>query len=313
MFGPRFSRISARLSVVAGAAVLAAVTLAGSASAVTLRGGWAPLNRCPVDDPAMLAATGTTSVASCVAADSPSGSITIGATTLPAGATNLQFGLVSAAGKFTVIPPAGGAIVSDPVQVPGGLLGLMCPSNIPIVSAICDQLANGAINGITATVLPAGAPYEFSLPAGLGVGQPILRLPVKIHLENPFLGPNCFIGTDANPIVLHPANLAAPTRGVTRFNLDGTPNPVGVAGYVTTAGNQGDSTFAVPGASGCGLFGILNGAVNQRQGLPSAAGSNSLVLNNSTTRFGGGFFTPANFAPNEGQQLSNAWHAAVVS
>jgi hypothetical protein len=293
-------------------AALGVVALPGTAAAVTLRGGWAPLNRCPVDNSAMLAAAGTTTVASCVAADAVSGSITLGGTTLATGATNLQFGLVTSGTTFTIIPPSSGAIVSAPVQIPGGLLGLMCPSNIPFVTQICDLIAGGGVNAITATVEPAGAPSEFSLPAGLGVGQPILRLPVRIHLENPFLGSNCFIGSNANPIVLRPANLATPTRGVARFNLDGTPNATGVMGYVTTTANQGDSTFAVPGASGCGLFGLLDGAVNSRQGLPSPAGSNSLVLNNSTTRFGGGFFTPANFAPNEGQQLSSAWHAAAV-
>jgi hypothetical protein len=309
MFGNRPLRAAMALLV---ATALGVVALPGTADAVTLRGGWAPLNRCPVDNAAMLAATGTTTVASCVAADAAGGSITLGGTTLATGATNLQFGLVSSGTAFTIIPPSSGAIVSAPVQIPGGLLGLMCPSNIPFVTQICNLIANGGVNTITATVEPAGAPSEFSLPAGLGVGQPILRLPVKIHLENPFLGSNCFIGSNVNPIVLRPANLAAPTRGIARFNLDGTPNPTGVMGYVTTTGNQGDSTFAVPGASGCGLFGLLDGAVNSRQGLPSPAGSNSLVLNNSTTRFGGGFFIPANFAPNEGQQLSTHWHAAVV-
>jgi hypothetical protein len=307
MFGLR-STLALAIAVVLGVGLLSAP----AAAAPVLRGGWAPLNRCPVDNASMLAATGTTTVASCVAADAASGSITLGGTTLATGSTNLQFGLVNTGGTFAIVPPADGAIISAPVTIPGGILGLMCPSNIPFVSQICEAVENGALNEITATVRAAGAPTEFSLTAGLGVGQPILRLPVKIHLQNPFLGSNCFIGTNANPIVLRPANLAAPTRGVTRFNLDGTPNPVGVAGYVTTTGNQGDSTFAVPGASGCGLFGLLDGIVNARQGLPSPAGRNSLTLNNSTTRFGGGFFIPANFAPTQGRQLSTAWHAAIV-
>src|SRR5262245_40857764 len=166
MFRHRTARAALALVV---AAVLGVVALPGTAAAApTLRGGWAPLNRCPVDDPAMLAATGTTSVASCVAADSAGGSITLGGTTLVTGATNLQFGLVNTGGVFTVIPPAGGAIISAPVQIPGGLLGLMCPSNIPFVSQICNLIAGGGANVITATVVPAGTPSEFSLPAGLG-------------------------------------------------------------------------------------------------------------------------------------------------
>ncbi len=194
MFGLR-STLALAIAVVLGVGLLSAP----AAAAPVLRGGWAPLNRCPVDNASMLAATGTTTVASCVAADAASGSITLGGTTLATGSTNLQFGLVNTGGTFAIVPPADGAIISAPVTIPGGILGLMCPSNIPFVSQICEAVENGALNEITATVRAAGAPTEFSLTAGLGVGQPILRLPVKIHLQNPFLGSNCFIGTNANP------------------------------------------------------------------------------------------------------------------
>jgi hypothetical protein len=320
MFGLRRRQLLAlACAAVAGPAVLAAPAAAAddavtvAAAPPVLAGAWAPLNRCPVDNPAMLAATGTTTVASCLASSSATGSITLGGTTLTTGATNLQFGVVSSGQTFTVIPPAGSAIIAAPVQIPGGLLGLMCPSNIPFVTTICELLANGAINGITATVESAGAPSEFSLTAGLGVGQPILRLPVKIKLSNPFLGDNCYIGSNANPIVLRPANLTRPTPQITRFNPDGTLNPLGVMGYAgATGANQGDSTFAVPAANGCGLLGLLDGAVNARQGLPSPAGENSIVLNNATTQFGG-HFLPATAAPNQGRQLAELWHAAVVS
>src|SRR5207244_983078 len=109
--------------------------------------------------------------------------------------------------------------------------GLMCPSDIPLISGICDQLVNGAVNTVTATVRPAGDPSEFSLAAGLGVGQQIVRLPVKVQLNNPFLGSNCFIGSNSDPIVLRPANLTRPAGSLVRFNPDGTPNPTGVQGY----------------------------------------------------------------------------------
>lgn len=278
----------------------------------TLAGAWAPLNRCPVDDPAMLAATGTATVANCLASEAASGSIKLGGTTVTAGATNLQFGVVSSGSTFTVVSPAGGAIVSAPVQIPGGLLGLMCPSDIPIISGICDQLVNGAINTVTATVRPAGNPTEFSLSAGLGVGQPILRLPVKIQLSNPFLGSNCFIGSNSDPIVLRPVNLTRPAGSIVRFDPDGALDARGVHGYAVASGaSQSDTTFAVPGANGCGLFGLLDFAVNLKQGLPSPAGDNALTLNNATTRFGG-FFIPSAAAPTEGRQLSTAWHAAIV-
>jgi hypothetical protein len=294
------------------AAFAATLALVTPASAATLAGAWAPLNRCPVDDPAMLAADGATVAALCISSTAPSGTITIGGTTLTSGTTDLQLGLLNRSGTYSIVAPKSGAVVGAPVDIPGGLLGLMCPSNIPVIADICRQIVNSPLNRVTATIESAGTPTDFNLAAGLGTGQPIVTLPVKIKLSNPFLDPNCYIGSNSNPILLKPANLTRPTASVVRFNADGTPNPTGEMGYVSLSGAaQGDSTFAVPGATGCGLFGLLSGAVNLKQGLPSPAGENSLVLNDATTRLGG-FQTPRNFAPTEGQQLSARWHAAVV-
>ncbi len=139
-----------------------------------------------------------------------------------------------------------------------------------------------------------------------------MTLPVKIKLSNPFLDPNCYIGSNSNPILLKPANTVRPTARFVRFAADGTANPAGEMGYLSLSGAaQADTTFAVPGATGCGLFGLLSGAVNLKQGLPSPAGENSLVLDDPVTNLGG-FQTPRDFAPTQGQQLADRWHAAVV-
>jgi hypothetical protein len=295
------------------AAVTASLALVVPASATTLAGAWAPLNRCPVDDPAMLAADGATVAALCLSSSAPSGTFTIGATTLTTGTTDLQVGVLNKGGVYTTVAPAAGAVVGAPVDIPGGLLGLMCPSAIPFVTGICLQLANNPLNRVTATIESAGAPTDFNLTAGVGTGTPIITLPVKIKLDNPFLGGTCYIGSNSAPILLKPANLTRPTGKVVRFNADGTANTTGQQGYLSLSGAaQGDSTFAVPKSNGCGLFGILSGAVDLKQGLPSAAGSNSLVLNDAVTNLGG-FQVPRTFAPTEGQQLSDRWHAAVVS
>lgn len=307
-------RRTAIVMLAAAAASLALVTPASAqAAAPTLAGAWAPLNRCPVDDAAMLAADGVTVAALCVSSTATSGTFSIGDTPLTTGVTDLQMGLLNRTGTYSVVAPSGGAIVGAPVAIPGGLLGLMCPSTIPFISDICRQVENSPLNEIIATIQPAGAPSDFNLAAGLGVGQPIVTLPVKIKLDNPFLGSNCYIGSNSSPIVLKPANTARPTGRVVRFNADGTPSATGEMGYVSLSGaSQADSTFAVPAATGCGLFGILSGAVNDRQGLPSPAGSNSMVLNDPVTNLGG-FQVPRNFAPTQGQQLSTRWHAAVVN
>ncbi|MFL6123237.1 hypothetical protein [Actinophytocola sp.] len=294
------------------AAVAASLALVVPASAATLAGAWAPLNRCPVDDPAMLAADGATVAALCLSSHAQSGTFTIGSTTLTTGSTDLQLGVLNQGGTYTTVAPSGGAVLGDAVDIPGGLLGLMCPSNIPVVSAICLTLANNPLNRVTATIQSAGAPTGFNLAAGTGAGTPIINLPVKIKLDNPLLGGNCYIGSNSNPIVLKPANLTRPTAKVVRFSPDGTPSATGQQGYLSLSGaDQGDSTFAVPRSNGCGLLGILSGAVDLKQGLPSPAGENNLVLTNPVTNLGG-FQTPRSFAPTEGQQLSTRWHAAVV-
>ncbi|MBV9384199.1 MAG: hypothetical protein JOY82_17140 [Streptosporangiaceae bacterium] len=305
------------MGVLAALAALAVFIPASAAPAatVTLGGDWAPFTRCPVDDPAMLAADGTSSVAFCVASDSPSGSIKIGNITAPTQDTNLQLGLVenTSTGAFSVVAPSGGAIVTAPIQVPGGLLGLMCPSNIPVVSAVCQQITSSRLNAVTAVVQPAGNPSGFSLAAGLGTGTPIVTVPVKIQLRNPLLGPDCYLGSNSHPILLHPQNLTTPQVSSEQFDANGTPDPSGVMfALVTTGGTQGDSSAAIPGATGCGLLGLLDFAVDLKVGLPSAAGNNTVTLNNASAYLVG-LNDPAAAAPSDGKDLSSYWHSAVRS
>ncbi|CAM5353336.1 Secreted protein OS=Streptomyces griseus subsp. griseus (strain JCM 4626 / NBRC) OX=455632 GN=SGR_1044 PE=4 SV=1 [Streptomyces griseus subsp. griseus] len=206
--------------------------------------------------------------------------------------------------------PPEGALTADPAEIPGGLIGLMCPSGIPLVSGICRQLTDNNLNRVTATIEPAGAPRDFHMSAAFSTGEPILTIPVRIHLKNPFLGDKCYIGTTSDPVLLKPQNVTAPSLSLQRFSADGTPNDdEGEMGRYTFDGaDQGDATFAVPGASGCGA-GLLDWAVNLKTGLPSAAGKNSVTLDATTTYFGSPY-DPVGLAPNEGRKLSEFWHSA---
>ena len=139
-------------------------------------GAWTPFNRCPVDDPAMLATDGVTLASLCVASNSTHGSITIG--TLPptiTGNSNLQGGLVADLnnGIFTFIGALGGSLIADPATVTAG--------------------------GVTvlATVESAGTPTDFDLLAGISLGMPIVTLPIKIHLVSQTMG------VDLGPTLLH--------------------------------------------------------------------------------------------------------------
>ncbi|MFB9834488.1 hypothetical protein [Actinoallomurus acaciae] len=304
------SRKMAGIVVAGAAATFAALLPAGSASAATLNGAWAPFTRCPVDDPAMLAADGTNVTNTCLATHSSSGSITLGNTTATTGATDLQLGVVSGS-SLSLVSPSGGGLVSDSVKIPGGLLGLMCPSNVPVITQICRQLTDNTLNNVIATVQPAGSPKDFSLLNGLGSGSPIITLPVKIHLQNPFLASTCTIGSDSNPILLKPKNVTAPATALTRFDGNGTTDENGDLLRIDLSGaSLTDDSFAVPGATGCGGLGLLDAAVNLKTGLPAAAGKNKLVLNSAST-YVAGLNEPGAFAPDAGKKLSAFWHSAA--
>jgi hypothetical protein len=261
-------------------------TTTGTDQTWTQTFAWAPFDRCPVDDPSMIATDGgATLLATCIASDSPNGSITIGNTTAITGDTNLQFGSVlnESTGTFSVVPPANGAIKSDPVQIP-----------------------NTPVGTVTAITTSAGAPSDFSLFAGISLNTPIITLPIKIQLENPTLGPSCFIGTLQNPIVLHPETTDLSNAKLTLLNFDpsGAVNPNGPIEALEVGGAvQGDNTFSVPGATGCGPNGdgSLDSVVNAVLGLPSPSGSNHLVLDNASSDLAA--------EPNvSGQQFANDWH-----
>lgn len=294
------------------AAVLVLAVPGGVARATTLNGDWAPYNRCPVTNSSMLAADGATIFGECLASNSPGGSMTLGNTTVALGNSNLQVGVLvnTSTGTTTAVAPSGGAIVADPVNVPGGLLGLMCPTNVIAVSALCDEITNSTLNAVTATIVPAGQPSALSLGAGFSKDKPIITVPVMIQLSNPILGSSCFIGSDSDPIVLTPENSVPPSHsGAGFFDPDGTPDSSGVLVSETlSGGTMVDDSFSVPGASGCGPLGIADPVLDLKEGLPASSG-NSITLDDPTLNLAG-YTSPSSFAPNEGQDLAAAWESA---
>jgi hypothetical protein len=308
----------ATLAGASAATVLAVALPAGAAHATTLNGDWAPFTRCPVSAPSMLAADGVKTVAQCSDTSSASGSIILGSQSLPLGATDLQVGVLTKTSNlsYTPVAPSGGAIVTPPVTIPGGVLGLVCWQNIPIITQFCDAITNSSLNTVTATIEPAGNPSNLHLGAAFGQGQVIMTVPVKIKLSNPILGSDCYIGSNSDPIVLNPENSVAPPNGTfDTFDANGTSDPNGAFQVATVFGGTiVDKTFAVPGASGCGgpLFSwAVDPVLDLKEGLPSASGHNRLTMNDPSIALSG-YNNPASVAPTEGKHLAAAWKSAII-
>ncbi|GAA3823819.1 hypothetical protein GCM10022226_50500 [Sphaerisporangium flaviroseum] len=133
-----------------------------------------------------------------------------------------------------------GSVKGDRMKVPGGLIG--APFEVPkLTDVYVETQGTGKVD--------AGPIF----PTNVGI---------KIRMIHSLLGKKCYIGGDANPILLNPE--------ITSLELTSID---GVAVFKATAK---DSTFAVPKAAGCGLnWGLINTAVNTRAGLPSPSGNNT--------------------------------------
>jgi len=172
----------------------------------------------------------------------------------------LRGGTEQITGNF--IDNAEGGIVPVKQTVPGGLIGLTGLKGLDETIASKEQLK------LYATVELAGNPGSLS--------KPTLSLPIKIHLQNPLLGSNCYVGSAASPINL---NLAV-TKEVGELEFEAGREEV----LATTApGTYSDSSYAVPGATGCQLtIGSFHLAIDQlvdaAYDLPSAAGHNATTL-----------------------------------
>jgi hypothetical protein len=197
-------------------------------------------------------------------------------------------------GGFTVNPdtfvttfyPAVGAdtLVKQPIKVPGGLIGLVDTGGFGGFLISLFNAAVASVNDVYATAELAGSPKFDYINFVVGSGT-ALELPLRIHLENPFLGSNCYIGSSSTPVRLKL------TIGTTAPPPPNTPitGSIGTisqnsGGTVTTSNGAKlvDNAFSVPAASNCGYLLpdriLITAAVNLKEGLPAAAGKNTAIM-----------------------------------
>jgi hypothetical protein len=257
-------RARKRALVVATALATSVVALAAAVPALAtnaFREEFAPFANCPVETAQW-----------CMVATTLSGEFKLDLkTTTIVNPVVLQGGLATDAfADQPLLGPTSGEAVSKTAQpVPGGLTGV-----------------SESIGGpVTATAELVGPPSSVIVNKGNLLGQTgtAVTLPIRVKLDNENLGEECFIGTAAEPIVLHltTGTTAPPFPGQPITGSRGTLEGAGKGKIVKVKGNSlVDNDFAVPGASGCGgsLSPLLDAVVDAGIGIPSPAGTNAAVM-----------------------------------
>ncbi len=185
----------------------------------------------------------------------------------------------------------GETLSKTPQNVPGGLLNLVNCTEIKgsgflevLERASCKLVFENKTTGVQAITELAKPASEIgiskrNLIAEEGVA---LSLPVKIRLENTFLGNECYIGSSSNPVVL------ALTTGETSPNPPNKP----IHGHIGEISQKDEfefieipkttlvnNEFSAPEATGCGgIFSFLiDPIIDSKIGLPSPDGYNTVI------------------------------------
>jgi hypothetical protein len=246
------------------------------------KGEYAVFAECP---------TNNSEVEDCILAKTESGEFQIGKEKVPiTNPITLQGGInhfLTGEEQFFGAEKEANTLSKSPQKVPGGLLGLVkCNEISNIIERIaCELFFENGVTGVNATT-------ELAAPASsIGVNTlalleqegAALTLPLKVHLENPFLGSSCYLGSNAHPIVIEftsgTTSPPAPNKPITGKPGENTFNEAGT--ILTNTGNElVNNSYASPGAEGCGgiFSGIVDEIVDKKLGLPSAAGHNTAIL-----------------------------------
>jgi hypothetical protein len=289
--GNTLSSLSRRAMVIVVALFASAVVLGSASSALATehhpKGDYAVFNQCPLSNPAANV---------CLFAQTESGEFTVGKKTVPIKNTiTLQGGVHVILDEEReivgeeFIGAENGVTLLDPGQsVPGGLAGLVNCYEISnfFERLACEVIFENKLTGVTATTQLAAPATSIgingnNLIEGIGTA---LELPVKVKLDNPLLGESCYIGSNSAPIPLPlttgTTSPPAPNKPITgkvgkvelkdEFNLT-----------ILRENSLVNNSFAAPAAKGCGgIFSFLiDPLVNGKLGLPSAAGTNTAILN----------------------------------
>jgi len=263
------NRISSTLVVTALCLVSLAAASVSSAVAAP-KGEYAVFSKCP---------TSTPKVRGCLVARTESGEVKLGNTTVPIEKTQtLQAGLINLNEYQQEV--VGATLTKTPQKAPGGLLGIKCAEikgEFIIekeLRKLCTKIFEEGAAGVYATTELAGKVGLNSIALALEEGV-ALDLPVKVKLENFLFGSECYVGSSTEPVNLE---LTTGTSGTLKGKKGSTSTRAEGGILVISNTSLVDSAFSAPKATGCGPFGLLDGLINEKLGLPATTG-NRAVLN----------------------------------
>jgi len=259
---------------------LAALGLAGSAQA-KLVGNYTRFAQCPYTN---------LEVKKCLISTTTSGEVVLGSKKVPIEKpVVLQGGtLKGVEGYAKFVAATNGITLSKaPQNVPGGLLGIVPDASSPaLVKALIKFFLENSLTGVNSTLELAKPASEIVVSENNLAGEigTALKMPVKVHLENPFLGKNCFVGSSTSPITW---NL---TTGETSPPAPNTKikGSVGLAEFLEEGrilelkgAKLVDNAWSAPKAAGCGgiLSFLVDPIINAQLGT-TTAGHNTAILNN---------------------------------
>ena len=259
---------------------LAAMGLAGSAQA-KLTGEYTRFANCPYTN---------IEVVKCIISTTETGEVILGSKKVTIEKpVVLQGGYgKSVSGNSPFFAATNGITLSKaPQNVPGGLLGIVPEEKQNwLVKKLIKFFFENSLTGLNSTLELAKPASEIVVTDNNLAGEigTALKMPVKVHLENHFLGSNCFVGSSTTPIWW---NL---TTGETSPPAPNT-KILGSAGELefleggrileSTGAKLVDNAWSAPAASGCGgiIAFLVNPIVNGQLGT-TTAGHNTAILGN---------------------------------
>jgi hypothetical protein len=266
--------------------VVAVSALGTSTSALAHSGEFAKFNDCPSTN---------VEVKKCLISITNGGKIILGSKETPiTNPVTLQggFGKPNSEhiSKFYEAVNGGETLSKTPQPVPGGLAGLVkCPEISNFFERLaCELVFENGVTGVNATLELAKPASEikiseFNLLVEEGLA---LQLPVKIHLENPFLGSSCYVGSNSAPMIWNlTTGETTPPAGVKPMKgSSGLLELKEETEIAQLTGNElVDNNWKAPGVNGCSepFSLILDPIIDLALGLPASEGVNSALLKNT--------------------------------